>query len=238
MRRDNSTYRFDLVNDGNHPLVPLGGVRYFLDTGSPRTYRHPRGPARVSILGRKLTLRSVPSAPGVLEAGSDLLDFHFDVLLGMDLMSELAWRLDWSTRTAEAALHLADESNTTWVGMPPSLRMASSCPTCRVNKGLEVALLDTGARLSYRVGDPPATARLVGRTYDFNPFLGMFVTPVWEDHLEVGGYLIPIRFGQVPEPAPALFEAMGAKWILGSDLLRAFRVTFDFPGRRLGLKTR
>jgi hypothetical protein len=31
---------------------------------------------------------------------------------------------------------------------------------------------------------------------------------------------------------------MGAKWILGSDLLRAFRLTLDLPGRRLGLKTR
>jgi hypothetical protein len=238
LKRRNPTYHFDLINDGNHPLVLVDGVRYFLDTGSPRTYRHPRGPARVSILGRKMSLRSVPSAPGVMEAGSDLLNFHFDVLLGMDLMSELAWRLDWATSTAEAALHLADETSTTWVGMPPSLRMATSCPTCRVSKGLEVALLDTGARLSYRVGNPPATARLVGRTYDFNPSLGMFVTPVWEDLLEIGGYLIPIRFGRVPEPAPALFEAMGAKWILGSDLLRAFRLTLDLPGRRLGLKTR
>ena len=173
-----------------------------------------------------------------MEAGSDLLNFHFDVLLGMDLMSELAWRLDWATSTAEAALCLAGETDTTWVGMPPSLRTPGSCPTCRVNHGLEVALLDTGARLSYRVGDPPATARLVGRSLDFNPFLGLFVTPVWEDRLEVGGLLIPIRFGRVPEPAPTLFEAMGAEWILGSDLLRAFRVTFDFPGRRLGLKPR
>jgi hypothetical protein len=66
----------------------------------------------------------------------------------------------------------------------------------------------------------------------------MFETPVWEDFLEVGGYLIPLSFGRVPEQTPAIFEAMGASWILGSDLLRAFRVTLDFPGRRLGLKTR
>ena len=238
MNRRNRIFRFHLVNDGNHPLVPLDGVRYFLDTGSPRTYRHPRGPARVSILGQRISLRSVPSAPGVMEAGSDLLNFHFDVLLGMDLMSELAWRLDWATSTAEAARSLAGETGTTWVGMPPCLRTASSCPTCRVNKGLEVALLDTGARLSYRVGDLPASAHLVGRTFDFNPFLGLFLTPIWEDRLEVAGHLIPIRFGQVPEPAPALFKGMGAGWVLGSDLLRAFRVTFDFPGRRLGLKPR
>jgi len=234
----NSNHRFDLINDGNHAVIPVNGTRVCLDTGSPFTFRHPRGPARITILGKQVDLPNVPVAPGTMEAGSDFLNFHFDVLMGMDLMSMLTWRLDWATGTAEAGSDLGVEAGTTWIAMPPSQGSQISCPSCRVNGGHEIALFDTGAQLSYRVGVPPSTARRVGETSDFNPQLGIFETPVWEDNLEIGGHRIPIRFGQVPQPAPALFESMGVKWILGSDLLRAFRVTLDFPNRRLGLKPR
>ena len=233
-----TTHRFDLLNDGNHAVIPVNGSRVCLDTGSPFTFRHPKGPAQISVLGREVRLPHMPVAPGTMEAGSDLLDFRFDVLLGMDLMSQLTWRLDWAAGTAEAASVLGEEEGTTWLAMPPSMGMPGSCPSCRVNGGNEVALFDTGAQLSYHVGTPAPTARRVGETRDFNPHLGIFETPVWEDDLEIGGHRIAIRFGEVPQPAPALFEAMGVKWILGSDLLQAFRVTLDFPNRRLGLKLR
>jgi hypothetical protein len=233
-----TSHHFELLNDGNHAVIPVNGARVCLDTGSPFTFRHPKGPARITLLGRDIQLPQVPVAPGTMEAGSDFLDFHFDVLMGMDLMSMLTWRLDWATGSAEAAPTLGEEAGTTWIAMPPGQGSQMSCPSCRVNSGHEIALFDTGAQLSYRVGTPPSTARLVGETRDFNPHLGIFETPVWEDELEIGGHQIPIRFGTVPQPGPALFESMGVKWILGSDILLAFRVTLDFPQRRLGLKPR
>lgn len=229
-------HRFTLQNDGDHAVIPVNGHRICLDTGSPFTFRHPGGPDRIHILDREVGLPDIPVPSGRMEEGAQLMDFHFDVLLGMDLIGLLTWRLDWQESRAEAAPILEEEPGTTWVGLSPILPMTASCPSCRVQGGREVALFDTGARLSYVVGEPPASARRVGETHDFNPQLGIFATPVWEDTLEIGGHLIPLRFGQVPQPAPALFEGMGVKWILGSDLLKAFRVTLDFRGRRLGLK--
>jgi hypothetical protein len=236
MNHSTTLHRFDLLNDGNHAVIPVNGLRVFLDTGSPFTFRHPRGPSRFSLFEQEVSLPNMPVPAGNMEAGSDLLGFHFDVLMGVDLMSQLAWRLDWATGTAEAAPTLDDEGGTTWVRMPPSMGMTNACPSCRVNGERDLALFDTGAQLSYRVGSPSPTARLVGEIRDFNPQLGIFETQVWEDSLEIGGHQIPIRFGRVPSQAQGLFEAMGVQWILGSDLIRSFRVTLDFPQHRLGLK--
>ena len=110
-----------------------------------------------------------------------------------------------------------------------------ACPSFRVNHGSEVALLDTGAHLSYCVGQFPATARRVGETKDFNPHLGLFDTPVWEDDVEIGGHSVPVRFGRLPQQGSMMLQAMGASWVLGSDRLRAFRMTLDLPAVRLGL---
>ncbi len=236
MTVQSSPHCFDLLNDANHPVIPVSGFRVLIDTGSPFTFKHPHGPARIRLLEQNLQLAEIPVAPGTMQAGSNLLGFHFDVLLGMDLLSDFSWRLDWRAGTAEAAPVLPEEPNTTWIPMPPSLGVPLSCPSCRVNADRETALFDTGAQLSYCVGPLPAGARQVGETRDFNPHLGVFDTPVWEDMLEIGGYKVPVRFGRLPQPGAMMLQAMGATWVLGSDLLHAFRVTLDFPGQRLGLR--
>ncbi len=231
------TRHFDLLNAANHAVIPMDGVRVCLDTGSPFTFKHPLGPAQVRLLDRELNLPEIPGPRSAMEAADRLLGFQFDVLMGMDLMSGLSWRLDWRTGTAEAAPSLPDEPGTTWLDLRPILPgLAVACPSFRVNGGSEVALLDTGAHLSYCVGQFPSTARQVGLTQDFNPHLGMFETPVWEDVLEIGGHTVPARFGRLPQHGAMMLQAMGVSWILGSDLLRAFCVTLDFPGQRLGLR--
>ena len=231
------TRHFELLNAANHPVIPMEGLRVCLDTGSPFTFKHPLSPAQVRLMDRDLTLPEIPGPRSAMEAADRLLGFQFDVLMGMDLMSGLSWRLDWRTGTAEAAPTLLDEPGTTWLDLPPILPgLAVACPSFRVNNGAEVALLDTGAHLSYCVGQFPATARQVGQTQDFNPHLGVFATPIWEDALEIGGHSVPIRFGRLPQQGAMMLQAMGASWILGSDLLRAFRMTLDLPAARLGLR--
>ena len=230
-------HRFDLLNEANHPVITVNGSRVCLDTGSPFTFKHPLGPESLRIFGQEVRLPEIPAPRGHMEAGSEMLGFHFDVLLGMDVMAPLAWRLDWAAGTAEAAPTLPEEEGTTWLPMPPSLGgMAMSCPSCHVNEGREVALFDTGAQLSYRIGTTPGTAREAGESRDFNPQLGIFETPVWEDDLTIGGHTLTVRFGQLPRLGAMMLGAMGVSWLLGSDLLHAFRVTLDFPGRRLGLR--
>ncbi len=229
-------HRFDLINDANHPVILVNGCRVCLDTGSPFTFRHPKGPESFRIFDRDMRLHDIPMSQGCMEDGLESLGFHFDVLLGMDLMADLSWRLDWGAGTAEAAPALPEEEGTTWLPMPPSLGMSMSCPSCRVGAGREVALFDTGAQLSYRIGTKPITAQPAGESRDFNPHLGIFETPVWEDDLAIADHPFPVRFGQLPQLGAVVLEAMGVSWILGSDLLHAFRMTLDFPGHRLGLR--
>lgn len=219
---------YDLLNINNHAVMYEAGMALLLDTGSSLTYKGPVRAYETPIFGIKSYLYPMSKPCGSQELGVD-----YDVLVGMDKMKSWMIRLDWATETAEVAKFLEDEPETVWIPTTPSLGKA---PMLFVNHETEVALFDTGAQLSYRNGKVPETARMVGEAQDFNPHIGSFSTWVWEDEVELGGEVITVRFGELP---PLLATSLkGVDWVIGSDILREFRVTLDFPQDFLGLKRR
>jgi hypothetical protein len=87
-----------------------------------------------------------------------------------------------------------------------------ACHSCSAYEGRKVAFFDTGAQLSYYLGNSPPMARRVGETHDFNPHLGIFETPIREVDLKIGGHRSSTRFVQIPQPTPTLFELMGVNY--------------------------
>ena len=97
-----------------------------------------------------------------------------------------------------------------------------------------VAFLDTGARLSYM--DPAAVSgRPVGREKDFFPLVGEFETDVYEAEIELAGLRFRARFGLLPTLLQQSMAALGAQWVIGSELLRQCPVLLDLQHHRIML---
>ncbi len=95
-----------------------------------------------------------------------------------------------------------------------------------------IAFLDTGTRLSYL--DPAAvTGRPVGREKDFFPIVGEFETDVYEAEIEFAGLRFRGRFGLLPTLLQQSMAALGAQWVIGSELLQQFPVLLDLQHHRI-----
>ena len=95
-----------------------------------------------------------------------------------------------------------------------------------------VAFLDTGARLSYI--DPAAvTGRPVDREKDFFPLVGEFETDVYETEIELADLRLRGRFGVLPQALQQSMAALGAQWVIGSELLQQFPLLLDLQHHRI-----
>jgi len=235
-KKNRNHHVFDLESSHNHLIITVGEVRVLLDTGSPYSFRMQGGPDRLVLGGREIPLLPMPVRAAAMQQGMELLGTSFGVLLGMDAMKSWTWDISWEAGKVRVTPSGATESFGTWLPLEPSLgKWDGSCPSFRAEGGQSRVLLDTGAELSYVVGSIPPTAVEVDSSQDYNPILGLFESPVWEDSLELHGHTIPIRFGRLPAAGETLLRGHGARWVVGRDLTRSFRVILSFPTGRLGL---
>ena len=109
-------------------------------------------------------------------------------------------------------------------------------PSAEIRLGARsgVAFLDTGARLSYM--DPAAVSgRPVGREKDFFPLVGEFETDVYDAEIELAGLRFRARFGVLPTTLQQSMAALGAQWVIGSELFRQFPVLLNLQHSRIML---
>jgi hypothetical protein len=224
-------YPFDLINDDRYPIVIVDGYKVLLDTGCPFTFKMSGGPDVLDFIGQQVRLKPMPMSRAFLNEGFDLLNVRFSALIGLDVLMDMAWTFDLRAQKAQATTRITDEEGMTW--MP--LDALDGPPIIKLDDGTQ-AILDTGAHVAYRVGPVPATSREIGEVTDWSLLWGTIKTPLWEDTLQIGGHLVPVRFGRLPKDADASLAWMETEWILGADLLRKFVVTMDFPHERLGLR--
>jgi len=229
---ENKIYTYDLLDDDRYLLVQVDGRKVLLDTGCPWTVKMPGGPDGLNLLGQHINLKPMPMSRAFLEEGIDLLNVHFDALVGMDVLGKMAWTFDQRAHTAMATTGVPDEDGVSWV----PLDALNGPPICKLDDGSE-AIVDTGAHYSYGIGPVPRTAKVVGEFEDWSILWGAVHSPLWEDTLQIGGQRILVRFGKLPSKAESTLAWMRTGWIIGADLLRQFIVTMDFPHGRMGLKT-
>ena len=118
------------------------------------------------------------------------------------------------------------------VSLRTPLQMDVPSAEIRIGARHGIAFLDTGARLSYI--DPAAvTGRPVGREKDFFPLVGEFETDIYEVDIELAGLQLRGRFGMLPQQLEQSMAALGAQWVIGSELLQQFPLVLDLQHHRI-----
>ena len=157
------------------------------------------------------------------------MNFRFDALLGMDALKRWSWCLDRDAGTAIASENFHEDQDISWIPLEFDFRP----PTLHLDDGTE-ATLDTGGKLSYRIGPAPTNA--VGESLDWGVVFGKFKSKLWVGSLGLGGWDIPLCFGSLPDDGLDHVQLWGkTRWVVGSDILRHVQVTLDFPRHRLGI---
>ncbi len=97
--------------------------------------------------------------------------------------------------------------------------------------------LDSSSRLSYVERSLTAGLTPLGEETGYHLETGEFSTLVYEVPVDLGGIHFELRCGVLPEPFEReLFEDK-RNGIIGSELLQKFVVAYDFPLKKLGLRT-
>jgi hypothetical protein len=187
----------------NHLLVERNGRLHILDTGVPHTM----------------------PCPGVV---TEVLGLEVETLIGCAELGQSSLRIDWPARTLTHGV----PPDTDAVAVPLH-RSALGVPLMSIQgpSGDVVAVLDTGAALSYAPTSAVEGLRSVRRAEDFLPGFGRFTVDVYRLDIRVGGIELPVEVGVLPpmlQMALALLCPGG--WIIGSDLFRDRVVTLYLGG--------
>lgn len=209
---------FELV--AGHVIIESDGGRLLVDTGSPVSFGrieaatvlghlcrfHPaHGPCTIDTI-----IDDVRSLPGV--AGS----FTLDGLLGADELWGLELDLDFKHRT----LHLRDATSPR---PPRPSNPARLIPQLEVAiHGLPMrAVIDTGARISYLDRSFLSGVRPDSSAPDFYVGIGRYTVNLHPLTVSIGGRSVSSRFARPPDAVQATLRALGARGIIGTDVMSA-----------------
>jgi len=223
---------FRLEDDDRFPLALIQGNKTLLNSGSPYSFKLPGGPDTLCLLGEEIPLKALPIARGFVETGCSILDVYFDGLIGMNILGRMAWSFDLQAQVVQVSSCPVEPKKSIWIPLDAGF----GPPTCALDNGTPV-LVDSSSSTSFRIGAVPPTATLLGSVVTWSMVWGRLESELWSEKLRIGGQTFPVSFGKLPPEVESRFHAMGMNsgWIIGSDLLKAFRVTLDFPNGRIGL---
>lgn len=217
----------EIETPGDHIVLLSEGRRLLLDTGSPVSV----GRGIVSIAGERYVLR--PETEQIrLDQISEKVGVHIDALIGTDLLQRLPLTIDCQRRTVtlltDATAVEGDE-----------VRFTHDLPVpvvaCDVGGRRVHAVVDTGAALGYLAADLWTLPEPEARRRDFHMTeagLVDFETPVWTLRTRCGPEFDSC-FGRLPDSMAGPLRRLGIQAVLGADLWKQYRVTFDLAGRRL-----
>jgi hypothetical protein len=218
-------HRLEIIN--RHLLVHLNAQLALIDTGSPGDIG--RGHA-LTLLGKMWTPPS--RQVHVLEAVSNHLGCHVEWLLGHDTLAACCLLLDWSRELAVFSMSGLECAAATSI----PIELLAGVPLVALHQSAgaaAVAVLDSGAALSYA---PEAAVQGTDpgrREWDFYPLLGPFETDVWRLPIVVGTRKVEMQAGVLPEALCGSLGRISGGWILGSDFFRDRAVMLDYPSRRV-----
>ena len=225
------SHTYPLSFQNGHPLVELQDRQFLLDTGCPFSFGEGRPP---EVHGKPITMLGPGGNFGFnLGAVRNLAD-QASGLLGMDLIERYQWEFNAGENKVTVSSGMATPTGEALIITRSQL---GGVPILKGNyRGRETNILfDTGAFLSYHIGEPPAGLEACGEECDFNPQLGEINTPVWKDQILIGQRSVNIRFGRLPAEGEAPLRMMGVDWIIGQDLLKALHCHLDIQAGYLTL---
>jgi hypothetical protein len=209
-----------------HLLVHLDGRLALVDTGAP--FDIGRGRATV-LLGEAWTPPTDHAR--FLDVAEEHVGVAVEWLIGHPTLSRCRLLLDWLGRRARFARGALPLPGATArpidLGLPvPRIEIVvAGDPDTRV-----LAVLDSGAALSYAPTSATAGRVPVRCERDFHPMVGAYETDVFAIPIQIGERSLVIEAGHLPPELHALAH-VGGGWILGSDFFRDRTIVLDYAGR-------
>ena len=169
-----------------------------------------------------------------MEYLNQLLDIRVDILLGTDILHEYFVNLDASNgrmhfaeRPLIASNYVANMISTWRVQVAPCIIANTHCRM----------FLDSSSRLSYIEHSLATRFNPMGEETGYHVEVGEFSTPVYQVPVNLGGIDFTLQCGVLPAQLEhELFENK-RNGMIGSELLQKLVVAYDFPLKRLRLKT-
>ena len=188
----------------NHQIARLRNGSALIDTGSPFTIR----------------------PPGIV---AEQLGEPVRWLVGNDVLGRDRVLIDWpGKRLVVGGPEIAGET----IALEPKMGVFQIAIEGR--HGPALAMLDSGAQLSYAPRDAVADLLPIDSRPDFYPVLGEFEVDVYWLRIRVGSREIEGEFGVLPELLGGLLSMIGGSgWILGSDFFRDRAIQLDLGRNRL-----
>ena len=183
---------------GDHLLVRLRNQSALLDTGSPLTLRAPR-------------------------LVSERIGQSVRWIVGTDSLRSSRVLIDWPARCVVVNGHPL-------YGETVSLRPKNGIFEIPIQGpfGSTMAILDSGAWLSYAPASAVAGLARVGQRRDFSVNHADFETDVYQLRIAVGTREIDAQVGVLPDALAAMLIAVGGNgWVLGSDFFRDRAIQLD-----------
>ena len=199
--------------------------RLIIDTGSPVSL----GPdIAVQLLGCAVQLNSTIGNYAWAQI-QESLPFDAAGLIGIDAFSESSLGFDLTNNTL-ALLEMPVEGN-----HEPFI-MGSPVVRCQIGEENLLAVLDTGAGISYlRNAQLAAFGKPLGRTRDFHPMLGEFEVDTVDCSVMVGNQSVTEAFGLATEDLQRLMQMAKIDAILGTSWFQKCVIEIDFKSELVGL---
>jgi hypothetical protein len=213
----------------NLPHVPYGsdgGKIIIIDTGSPMSF------GTVDTI--TLAGRTHPNiAPFPSNVGKYMPE-NVVALVGMDIIKQHDFEINLET--------LEVTFSDTPLDVLPNvfdLEFLMGSPTFRIGspKGQLKCLLDTGAHLSYIARSHTESMTSTRETWDFNPFFGIFETPVFMMDVTVKDIGVHMELGNLPDVADmAIFGLTGLDAVMGLALFPGSRVVYSSSAEKISFE--
>lgn len=222
---------FDIKLYDGHLILNENGKDILVDTGSPVTLSR-----ETDFLFMGVHHHVATNAGGhTVEGLAQLMDYPFDVLLGMDIMSDLSVFVDYRNKQISFSDEGFDYDGFSELNIQKGMLGAITIPLT-VKGYLMNFALDTGAKISY-VDDKCVSSEIpVEERDDFNPLVGHYTTSIFDMQAMIGNTLFPVRFGILPHSLSMPLKMMGIDGVIGYDLFAAFTVIMDFKSNSLFYK--
>ena len=209
-----------------HILFQVNGSKVLLDSGAPTSI----GTGQFSFLDKNYNMQS--SYMGLTtDKLSEYIGTHVDILMGCDIISKYDICIDPKEEKLTFGEHLINEEYN--VVLPLTDFMGIPIVQVNIQENTINAFFDTGAQLSYI--DPELTNNYnsTGEKDDFYPGVGRFKTNTFDIPTTIGGEIISIEYGVLPELLQMTLMMADTQGILGSELLNHFSYILSLPRKEL-----
>lgn len=218
------SYSFAAVN--GYVIMDVHGMRALLDTGAPYTFGS--APAW-QFLGRRRDLNGPVMSPCSTEAIGRHAGTRIDVLVGMDVLAEAPFEIDWPGRTVTFAPEREARGQT----VPLDITLGGPVLEGKVLGCARRLSVNTGATIGFLPEQALRGTRPVGLQQGFLPTVGAYETQVHSATLQIAGSAVDLLWGRLPGIMGVHLLIAGG--MVGSPLLEQYRTRFDLAGRRLTL---